>query len=127
VVEDHAPTRLLYRYLLGSRYDLTLTATLREADAAVDAALERHPGSLPFDLFLLDISLSGERIGGVVLDTLRRKPGCAHIPAVAVTAHALPRDARDVRQQGFDGYLRKPFVRAELQHAITTALPRPSE
>jgi len=40
---------------------------------------------------------------------IRNSPDTAHIPIVAVTASAMPEDAKKMKEAGFDGFLTKPI------------------
>ncbi len=60
------------------------------------------------DLVLLDIHLPGMD-GYEVLARLRADTATREIPAVALTAQAMPRDARRAIESGFDEYLAKPI------------------
>ena len=59
-------------------------------------------------LILLDIQLP-EMDGYEVLARLRADPLTSGIPVVAVTAQAMPSDARRALQAGFDEYIAKPI------------------
>lgn len=76
-----------------------------------------------FDLMLLDIQMPG--MGGEeVLARLRakeRKQG-GHLPAIALTAHALTGDREILLQEGFDGYVGKPVQMDQLLSEISRAV-----
>jgi len=59
-------------------------------------------------LVLLDIHLP-EMDGYELLARLRAEPATASIPVVALTAQAMPADARRAIEAGFDEYLTKPI------------------
>jgi two-component system cell cycle response regulator DivK len=61
-----------------------------------------------FDLVLMDIFLPRED-GYQLLARLRRNPGFAGIPIVAVTAEATPENLQRAREAGFDGFIGKPI------------------
>ena len=48
--------------------------------------------------------------------------GAAPVPAIAVTANAMPHQVADYIMGGFDTHLAKPFKRKELLHAIRSLL-----
>lgn len=118
VVEDNHEAQLLLRYLLQARFRLQFASTVDEALAAATTA--------PFDLFLLDINMREKRSGLDLLHSLRALPTTCHVPALALTAYALPGDRERFLEHGFDGYLSKPFVEEQLLAAIEQALS-PSE
>jgi CheY-like chemotaxis protein len=60
------------------------------------------------DLILMDYQLPG--IDGIeAFRRIRNSPDTAHIPIVAVTASAMPEDAKKMKEAGFDGFLTKPI------------------
>lgn len=101
VVEDNADNRLLVSALLGDLYDVQEFTSGTDALAAVPAD--------PPALMLLDVSLPG--MDGVeVLRRLRATPAGAHLPVIALTAHAMRGDRERLLAAGFDDYVSKPIV-----------------
>lgn len=101
VVEDNPDNRLLLQAMLGERYDIT------EFESGL-AALAGLASARP-DVLLLDISLPG--MDGVeLLSRLRADADLAHLPAIALTAHAMTMDREKFLAAGFDGYVAKPIV-----------------
>ena len=123
IVEDHLETRLLYRCLLQLDYRLSLTSDPAEARATLAGASTSEDGACPFDLVILDINLGTDVQGVDLLHRLRREGLPEHVPAVAITAHALPGDADRLLANGFDAYLRKPFTRTELLDTLASVRP----
>jgi CheY-like chemotaxis protein len=66
------------------------------------------------DIILLDINLHGRDVGESLLGRLRLDPRAVNSRIIAFTAHALPGQDEIYRDQGFDGYLPKPFSREDL-------------
>ena len=123
-VEDEESARVLLRHTLGDLCDLTVVEGPGPALDEIDS------GS--FDLFLLDINLraegsesapgpGGEGVG--LLHTIRERSPLSEVPAVAVTAYAMPGDRETLLQEGFDHYVEKPFTMGELREAVDAALP----
>lgn len=92
------------------------TRTARCGDGAMLAARTERP-----DLILMDIELPGQS-GFEVAEEMRRSPGLADVPVLAITAHAMRSDAESLRARGCAGYIPKPitirgFVEAVRRHA----------
>lgn len=117
-VEDNSETQLLLRHLLKSSFDVHVVSGV---DDALDAITEKA-----FDIFLLDINLSGQRTGTDLLHLLRQRSNGADVPAIALTAYAMPGDREDFLEAGFDHYVSKPFTRSDLTSAIDASLGRAS-
>lgn len=114
-VEDNSETQLLLEHLLKKSYEVVVVA-------GVDEALDTVSDSR-FDALLLDINLSEERTGTDLLHLLRERNDMNDVPAIALTAYAMPGDREDFLESGFDQYVSKPFTRADLTEAIETSLP----
>lgn len=113
-VEDNSETQLLLEHLLKESFEVVVVEGVDEALAAVD----EHS----FDALLLDINLSEQRTGTDLLHLLRERDDVADVPAIALTAYAMPGDREDFLEAGFDQYVSKPFTRADLTEAIETSL-----
>ncbi len=77
----------------------------------------------PVDLVLVDLSmpvLDGYRTA----ERIRQRPEWAHLPVVAVTAHALNGDRERALSGGFDEYLVKPFRPRDLLQLVERLLNR---
>jgi CheY-like chemotaxis protein/nitrogen-specific signal transduction histidine kinase len=76
--------------------------------------------SLP-QVILMDINLPG--ISGIeALKILREDPATAHIPVVALSANAMPRDIAMGLELGFFRYLTKPIKVSEFMETLNAAL-----
>lgn len=101
VVEDNADNRLLLQALLADRFDLL------EYDNGTEA-LSAFSRTRP-DLVLLDISLP-DMDGTEILRRIRADSRLAHLPIIALTAHAMTGDREKYLAAGFDDYITKPIV-----------------
>ena len=73
------------------------------------------------DVILMDINLPG--ISGIeALRILREDPATAHIPVVALSANAMPRDIEKGLEAGFFRYLTKPIKVNEFMDTLDMAL-----
>jgi CheY-like chemotaxis protein len=72
-------------------------------------------------VILMDINLPG--LSGLeALKILREDPVTAHIPIVALSANAMPRDIRKGLEAGFFRYLTKPIKVDEFMDTLRVAL-----
>jgi CheY-like chemotaxis protein len=73
------------------------------------------------EVILMDINLPG--ISGIeALKILRADQATAHIPAIALSANAMPRDIEKGLQAGFFRYLTKPIKVTEFMETLDVAL-----
>ncbi|MDZ4186211.1 MAG: PAS domain S-box protein [Desulfuromonadales bacterium] len=101
-VEDNPANLMLVEDILARRSDIRLLSA-RDAVTGIKMAL----ASLP-DVVLMDINLPG--ISGIeALKILAESPTTAHIPVVALSANAIPRDIEKGLEAGFFRYLTKPI------------------
>lgn len=101
IVEDNPVNqKLLMAVLRPHGYRLVTAA---DGEEALAVACQEQP-----DLILMDLQLP--RLNGYsATQRLKSNPLTAHIPVVALTAHAMPEERRQAQQVGFDGYITKPI------------------
>ena len=73
------------------------------------------------DVILMDINLPGIS-GFQAQKMLREDPETAHIPVLAISANAMPRDIEKGLEAGFFRYLTKPIKVNEFIEALDEAL-----
>jgi len=101
-VEDNPANLKLIEQLIARRPDIHLL-TAREGTLGVQLARANQP-----DVILMDINLPG--ISGIeALKILREDQGTKHIPVIALSANAMPRDIEKGLLAGFFRYLTKPI------------------
>ena len=101
-VEDNPANLKLIEQLIARRPDMRLL-TAQNGNDGINLARV----SLP-DVILMDINLPG--ISGIdAMKILRLDPLTAHIPIVALSANAIPRDIAKGLEAGFFRYLTKPI------------------
>jgi PAS domain S-box-containing protein len=114
-VEDNPANLMLVEDLIARRPDLRL---LSARDGISGIAIAK--ASLP-DFILMDINLPG--ISGITaLKILSDDPLTAHIPVVALSANAMPRDIEKGLEAGFFRYLTKPIKINEFMATLDLAL-----
>ena len=114
-VEDNPANLMLVEDLLSRRADIRLL-TARDGIKGVEIARASCP-----DVILMDINLPG--ISGIAaLKILADDPHTSHIPVVAVSANAMPRDIEKGLDAGFFRYLTKPIRVNEFMNTLDHAL-----
>jgi PAS domain S-box-containing protein len=114
-VEDNPANLMLVEDLIARRPDIRLLSA-RDGNQGVEIAR----ASLP-DVILMDINLPG--ISGIqALKILGADPATAHIPVVALSANAIPRDIEKGLEAGFFRYLTKPIKVNEFMTMLDVAL-----
>jgi len=114
-VEDNPANLELVEQLIARRPDLSL---LSAADGNIGVEFAR--AYLP-EVILMDINLPG--MSGIeAMKILRAHPSTAHIPIIALSANAVPRDIARGLEAGFFNYLTKPIKVDEFMDALDAAL-----
>ena len=114
-VEDNPANLMLVEDLVARRPDIRLLSAM-DGNRGVEIAR----ASLP-DVILMDINLPG--ISGVqALKILHADPATAHIPVIALSANAIPRDIKKGLEAGFFRYLTKPIKVNEFMDTLDVAL-----
>ena len=116
VVDDHDAVRRGVRQLLETKPYYQVVAEAADGRTALALARETRP-----DIAILDISLPG--ISGIeALAILRGDAATSHIPVVALSANAMPRDIEKGLEAGFFRYLTKPIKVSEFMDTLDLAL-----
>jgi CheY-like chemotaxis protein len=114
-VEDNRANLQLVQQLIARRPDMRL---LSAGDGTHGIALARIHQP---DVILMDINLPGIS-GTQALKILREDPVTAHIPVLAISANAMPRDIQKGLDAGFFRYVTKPIKVNEFMAALDMAL-----
>ena len=114
-VEDNPANMELVEQLVARCPDLRLMTAVNGT-----LGLEIARTTLP-EVILMDINLPG--ISGLhALKILRADPVTAHIPVIALSANAMPRDITKGLEAGFFRYLTKPIKIKEFMDTLDAAL-----
>jgi PAS domain S-box-containing protein len=114
-VEDNPANLELVEQLIARRPDLRLLSAA-DGNLGIEYARAYRP-----EVILMDINLPG--ISGIeVMKILRADPSTAHIPIIALSANAVPRDIERGLESGFFNYLTKPIKVNQFMEALDVAL-----
>ncbi|MBY6003327.1 response regulator [Salipiger bermudensis] len=115
LAEDNRTNQMVFRKMaegLGLPLELRLAGNGIEA---VEAYRERRP-----DLIFMDISMPRMDGKQATQEIRALEPPGAHVPIIAVTAHAMTGDRDGILEAGLDDYLTKPLRKQELARLIET-------
>ena len=114
-VEDNPANMELVEQLVGRCPDLRMMTAVN-GTLGVELARATQP-----TVIIMDINLPG--ISGIeALRILRADPATAHIPVVALSANAMPRDITQGLEAGFFRYITKPIRVADFMDTLDAAL-----
>jgi len=112
VVEDNPDNRTLITDLLIALNFQVLEAT--DGVQGVEMALQEKP-----DLILMDLSLP-QKDGWEATREIKANSEVAHIPVIALTAHAMLGDRERALEAGCNDYITKPINVMELTSKLKT-------
>jgi len=114
-VEDNPANLMLVEDIVARRPDIRLLSA-NDGRHGIEIARACQP-----DVILMDINLPG--ISGIeALKILAGDPVTAHIPVLAISANAIPRDIEKGLASGFFRYLTKPIKVGEFLETLDVAL-----
>jgi PAS domain S-box-containing protein len=114
-VEDNPANLNLVEQLIERRTDLRLISAT-DGRRGIDLARTFQPA-----IILMDINLPG--MSGIeAMKILRADPHTAHIPVLALSANAVPRDVARGLEAGFFNYITKPIRVSQFMDALDDAL-----
>lgn len=109
VEDDPVAQRIVGHILERAGYQVDAVGS---GDAAIAVA-----ASCSYSLVLMDLQMPGKD-GIETTAELRKLPGYAHVPVLALTAHTGEEFRTFVREQGLQGFLSKPVRSEELLAAV---------
>jgi signal transduction histidine kinase/ActR/RegA family two-component response regulator len=114
-IEDNPANLELVEQIVARRTDLRLISAA-DGELGVEFARTCMP-----QVIVMDINLPG--ISGIeALRELRADPATAHIPVIALSANAVPRDIERALEAGFFNYLTKPINVLQFMDTLDAAL-----
>jgi len=114
-VEDNPANLQLIEQLIARHPALRLLTAVN-GTSGIERARACQPAVILMDINLPDIN------GFEALKILRADPATTHIPVIAISANAMPRDITKGRKAGFFHYLTKPIKVKEFMDTLNLAL-----
>ena len=114
-VEDNPANLKLVEQIIARHSDMRLL-TAMNGISGVEIAHDSQPDVILMDINLPDIN------GFEALKILCLDPDTAHIPVVALSANAMPRDIKKGLEAGFFRYITKPIKINDFMDALADAL-----
>jgi len=114
-VEDNPANLELVEQIIARHSNIRLLTAIN-GSIGIEVAVKSQP-----DVILMDINLPGIN-GFEAMKILHQDPVTAHIPVVALSANAMPRDIEKGIEAGFYRYLTKPIKVKELMDTLNAAL-----
>ena len=114
-VEDNLANMKLVEQIIARHPNIRLLAAVN-GNSGIEIARVSQPEVILMDINLPDIS------GSEALKILRADPATTHIPVIALSANAIPRDIENGLSAGFFRYLTKPIKVNEFMDALDVAL-----
>ncbi len=116
-VEDNPANMSLVKKIISRHPEIRLLTAVNGNDG-IEIARASQP-----DVILMDINLTLPGINGLeAMKILSADPATAHIPVIALSANAMPRDIENGLAAGFFHYLTKPIKINEFLSVLEKAL-----
>jgi CheY-like chemotaxis protein len=117
VVDDDPTFCMIMREILHTDgYDVRLAYTVSEA---LSMLRETKPDLILSDVMMPDVD------GLTLIRNLRTDPFLSEIPAIVVSAKAMPEERKAAQSAGANAFIPKPFQLQDLREAISAFLPCP--
>ena len=106
-VEDQIDSQILFKVQMRDMKEIEFANSFEKSIPLLK--------SKQFDLIVMDINLQGEYNGLDAMRAIKRMPGYANTPIIAVTAYILPGDRERFIKAGFHDFISKPVLRDKLE------------
>ena len=114
IVEDNVDAQELMLIILQDKYDACIAPNASEALLKAKDQV--------YDVIFMDLSLGGDKTGFDVVRELRQDPRHNNTPILAVSALPIGTIRKLLIQEGFDGYIAKPFTKDRVLDALKNLL-----
>lgn len=118
IMEDDRTILDIFTRVLKKNLNVVPCNNLTEYEAALSV--------MDFDIFMIDLSLGGQKDGIYLIKELRKNEKYKSTPILVVTAHVLHSDEIVVIGAGATKFLRKPIENNSLLNAVMELLKEKS-
>ncbi|HUF25594.1 MAG TPA: response regulator [Gemmatimonadaceae bacterium] len=116
IVDDHIDTRVILRHYFEAKGFAVCEAT--NGEEALECLRAERPHAM-----VLDIQMP--KLDGIgVLRAIRGDEQLRDLPVLALSAHALVEEVREITRAGADDYIAKPADPRDVMAAVRTLLAR---
>jgi PAS domain S-box-containing protein len=114
IVEDYVMNVDIMKYFLNNLVNMDDASNSEETLAAIDKN--------QYDLILMDINLK-DSVGGIeLMKIVRQIDNYKEIPIIAITGYTSYMDQDTFMNEGFSGFLAKPFSQKQLRDIVVSQL-----
>ncbi len=110
VVEDDLQNQKFLEVVLSKEFEVDVC----DSEQTFYEQLERKQ----FDIFLIDISIRGNKDGLQLIKEIKLFPDYADIPVICLTGHGYRKDKENAMKAGADAFLIKPIYYEDLINTI---------
>jgi len=114
IIEDEHINRELLKIHLDKQYDLKFANSFESGMEEINTHV--------FDLIITDIRLGGKLDGINLLRKTKQSKTNSQTPVMAYTASESSVNQKSFEDEGFDGFITKPILKAELERKVKTLL-----
>ena len=119
IVEDDEWIIKIFSKVLEKNFEINTAQTIHAFYTSIN--------NNTYDVFLVDLSLRGEKNGLQLIEELRQMENYLKTPIVVVTANALRKDREQSFKAGATKYITKPVDNSVLLQEFLSLFPHPAE
>ncbi len=114
IVEDDFENQKFLKLYLGKYFNIEISDSL---NSSIESAKNND-----FDIFLVDISLSGYGNGLDFITYLRKQSKYLQTPIICISAHVFPEDRKNALKAGATKFIARPIKNSLLLQTLMESL-----
>lgn len=118
IVEDDEWILKIFSKVLSQNFEINIAQTIHEFYTCIKDNI--------YDVFLVDLSLRGDKNGLQLIEELRQMENYLRTPIVVVTANALRKDRENSMKAGATKFITKPVENSVLLQEFLELFPNPT-